>query len=122
MNSASASVSHVSARRNSTQGPLTPQVLCRQNQAFQGTAGVSAGNRTLGFAPAFLDTETGQVQPACHADGRPAALHLLDGLPEAWVLCRSASGRVLAVKPSVTAGFVRAGQFYTRQQAAQAAA
>ncbi|HHW77237.1 MAG TPA: hypothetical protein GX399_09480 [Xanthomonadaceae bacterium] len=97
---------------------LTARVLRRQNRVFRGTGGVSAENRTQGFAPAFLDTQTGCVYRACFADGRPAPLHLLDGLPSALVVARDAGGRVIAVQPSVLAGFVRNDRFYTRAQAA----
>jgi len=97
---------------------LTTQVLRRQNLAFKGTGGVSAGNRCRGFAPAFMDTETGSVYLARFADGRPAPMHLLDGLPPELIVSRDAAGRCLAVKRSLVAGFVQAGQFYTREQAA----
>jgi hypothetical protein len=97
---------------------LTQKVLRQQNQVFRGTRGVSAGNRSQGFAPAFLDTLTGMIYRACFADGRPAPMHLLDGLPPALVMARDASGRVTAVYPSVMAGFVRDAQFFTREQAA----
>ena len=55
-------------------------------------------------------------------NGRPAPLHLLDGLPESLVIERSAAGIVKAVKKTVTAGFLLMGQFYTREQAAVALA
>jgi hypothetical protein len=99
-------------------GILTTQVLRRQNLAFKGTGGVSAGNRSQGFAPAFLDTETGSVYLARFADGRPAPMHLLDGLPRELIVSRDAAGHCLAVKRSLVAGFVQAGRFYTREQAA----
>jgi len=97
---------------------LTAQALRRQNLAFRGTGGVSAGNRCRGFAPAFLDTETGGVYLARFADGRPAPVHLLDGLPGELIVSRDPAGRCRDVKRSVVAGFVRAGRFYTREQAA----
>ena len=99
-------------------GILTTQVLRRQNLAFKGTGGVSASNRSQGFAPAFLDTETGSVYLARFADGRPAPMHLLDGLPRELIVSSDAAGRCLAVKRSLVAGFVQAGRFYTREQAA----
>jgi hypothetical protein len=99
-------------------GILTTQVLRRQNLAFKGTGGVSAGNRSQGFAPAFLDMETGSVYLARFADGRPAPMHLLDGLPRELIVSRDAAGRCLAVKRSLVAGFVQADRFYTREQAA----
>ena len=99
---------------------LTALTLRRQNQVFRGTGGVSAENRTLGFVPAFLDTQTGVVYRACFADGRPAPMHLLDGLPPTVVASRDPTGRVTTLKSSVQAGFLRAERFYTREQAAAA--
>jgi len=97
---------------------LTARTLRQQNRRFKGTGGVSAGNQAQGFAPAFLDTETHQIYQACFADGRPAPMHLLEGLPPAVVAARDATGRITALKSSVLAGFVRKEQFYTREQAA----
>jgi len=44
-------------------------------------------------------------------------MHLLDGLPESWIVERDENSRATAVKHSITAGFVRGGRFYTRSQA-----
>jgi len=92
--------------------------LGRENIVFGGTAGVSAENRQFGFRPAFLDADTGAVYASCFANGQPAPFHLLDGLPDEIVLMRHPSGRVAAVKESITSGFVCGGRFYTREQAA----
>lgn len=96
------------------------QGLKKQNRQFKGTGGVSQENRSLGFRPAFLDSGTGSVYLSRFADGRPAPMHLLEGLPAALAVKHSASGRIAAVKASVIAGFLRNGQFYTRDQAAKA--
>jgi hypothetical protein len=100
--------------------PMTSECLRGENRAYGGTAGVSQGNRTAGFIPAFCDTATGRVEPSRLADGSLAPLHLLCGLPREWVLDWGEAGQVLAVKTTVIAGFLRAGSFYTREQAAQA--
>lgn len=97
---------------------VTRRTLRIQNRAFAGTGGISQENRGAGFVPGFLDQETGAIYPACKADGTPAAVHLLDGLPESLVLARTPSGQVAAVKATVIAGFIRDGCFYTREQAA----
>ncbi len=94
--------------------------LRRENRTYRGSGGVSAQNRCGGFAPAFLDLETGMVYRACFADGRPAPMHLLDGLPAEVVVDRHASGTVRAVKGSIVAGFLGRGRFFTREQAARA--
>jgi hypothetical protein len=100
---------------------LTNETLRRQNLAFVGTGGVSDENRSGGFRPAFYDASTGRVELARFANGLPAPMHLLDGLPDSWVALRDATGRITGLRASVIAGFVRDGFFYTREQAAAAA-
>lgn len=92
--------------------------LAAENRFFAGTGGVSQENRHCGFLPGFLDQDTGVVYLSRWADGRPAPFHALDGLPNHLVLTRGLDGRVMAIKTSVIAGFVRRGCFYTREQAA----
>ncbi len=97
---------------------MTVKTLYHQNLAFAGTTGVSRRNRRRGFCPGFLDRETGSVYVSCKADGSPAPVHLLDGLPDELVLTRTDSGQISAIKGTVIAGFIMDGQFYTREQAA----
>jgi hypothetical protein len=66
-----------------------------------------------------LDTESGVAVVSRFADGRPAPIHVLDGLPEGWVRCRNASGQVAMARAGVIAGFIRGGRFYTREEAAR---
>ena len=96
---------------------ITPTTLARENVHYIGTAGRSAGNRRQGFRPAFLDSDTGIVHTSCFADGRPAPVHMIDGLPPALVTARTSAGRVCEVKASVVSGFSRDGLFYTREEA-----
>lgn len=98
---------------------MTEQELQLETIAFAGTGGISANSRTSGFHPAFLDTYTDAVYLSRFLNGQPAPFHLLDGLPEDVVVTRGASGRVEAVKPSIVSGFIRNGEFYTRDEAAQ---
>lgn len=100
---------------------MTPTTLILENHRFQGSAGVSAGNRHLGFRSAFRDRATDRIYLSRFADGRTAPIHLLDGLPEELVTARDAGGRVVAVKPSVEAGFEHGGRFLTREQARRVA-
>ena len=101
---------------------LTRASLRKENRAFAGTGGVSGGNRTAGFIPAFCDTATGRVEPSRLADGTPAPMHLLCGLPREWMVTSGEGNGMIAVKATVVAGFLHAGAFYTREQAAQAVA
>lgn len=100
-------------------GKMTPGDLGRENIRFGGTGGISAESRRFGFRPAFRDADTGVVYASCFANGQPAPFHLLDGLPDEIVLSRHPTGRVAAVKQSITSGFVCDGRFYTREQAAE---
>lgn len=96
---------------------MTPITLEIENHRFHGGAGVSAGNRHLGFRSAFRDRTTGRIYLSRFANGRPAPIHLLDGLPDHLVVARETGGRVLEVRETVEAGFEQGGHFYTREQA-----
>ncbi len=93
--------------------------LREENKAFGGTGGVSSVNRKHGFLPAFLDTDTGVVYPSRFADGRPAPVHLYEGLPSVLFTDLDARGKPKALKSSVISGFVRGQYFYTRDEAAR---
>ena len=97
---------------------MTPQTLRLENDASEHAEEFAA----LGFQPAFLDFSTLRIYPSCFPDGRPAMVHLLDGLPEEVVVMRSPCGKVLAAKMTLIPGFVRHGYFYTRALAARVAA
>ena len=99
---------------------LSYAVLREENQIFAGSGGVSRGNRTYGFIPAFYDTQSCQAVVSRFANGTPAPVHVLDGVPKEWVERRDPSGRIAALKNTVIAGFLHQGRFYTREQAARA--
>jgi hypothetical protein len=92
--------------------------LCAESHLHRGSGGRSEENAGLGFRPAFRDAETGIVYSSCFIDGRPAPVHLYDGLPDDLVIHRTESGHVTAVKRSLVSGFLRCGRFYTREEAA----
>src|SRR3569623_1573775 len=98
---------------------FTRDQLQHQAAVYLGTGGVSAENRQFGFRPAFLNRESGECALSCDACGAPAAIHQFDGVPESWVALRDASGRPVAHKSSVVSGYMRDGQFFTRDHAAQ---
>jgi len=97
---------------------LSKRYLELEQAANRGTGGVSSENRHFGFVPAFMDTRSGKVYACRFADGRPAAFHLLEGLPDELVLARDRYGRPSHVVGTVVAGFALDGRFYTREQAA----
>ena len=98
--------------------PYTPCNLRRENARYGDGGGVSRHNRAYGFLPAFLDHVSGRVYRACFANGSPAPIHLLDGLPDEVVIRRDARGRVVAVRSGIEAGFLHGERFYSRRQAA----
>jgi hypothetical protein len=98
--------------------PLTSEGLKRDAARYKGTPGISQNAATIGFLPAFRDEETGETHLSTFADGSLATIHLLEGLPDGWVLERDRAGRVLAIKDSVVPGFVRDGRFLTREELA----
>jgi hypothetical protein len=100
---------------------LSEDVLDQQNRNFQSTAGISANNRNSGYVPAFRNRFSQAFVISCYLDGRPAPFHLLDGLPDSWVLERDSEGHVVRAQPGVEAGFVRDGLFFTREEAARVA-
>ncbi|MEA2093625.1 MAG: hypothetical protein U9P11_03565 [Pseudomonadota bacterium] len=102
--------------------PLTDETLLQENLEFSGTAGVSANNRNQGFIPAFMDTVTGSVHLSRFANGMPAPIHVLAGLPEKLIETHGKSGAPLSIKSSVISGFVHEETFYSREEAAQATA
>ncbi|MGB5279450.1 MAG: hypothetical protein WBP02_20130 [Gammaproteobacteria bacterium] len=98
---------------------LSNQDLRRQNSEFKNTGGISEENHTDGFLPGFYDTEQNRAEVARFSDGSPAPFHILDGVPVDWVIERDISGKIVAVKSSIIAGFIRDGVFYTREQASR---
>lgn len=97
---------------------LIRRTRCWKNRCNTNAFGACHGEREALLRPAFQDTSTGVIYLSCFTDGRPAPVHVLDGLPDSAVLQRAPDGRVAAIKQTVVAGFSREGQFYTREQAA----
>ena len=91
--------------------------LAAENRRYATTAGVSERNRHAGFIPAYRDAHSGRVVASCYADGRPAPIHILEGLPADWVIERDDAGRTQRVRDSIVAGFVLDSRFFTREEA-----
>ena len=98
---------------------LNPEQLERESNAYAGTGGTSDGARGAGFVPAFYDTRAKRLYRSRFADGSPAPMHILDGLPTELVKNRDSGGRVTRVSDEVVSGFEREGQFFTREMAAR---
>ncbi|NCC29711.1 MAG: hypothetical protein EOM22_16610 [Gammaproteobacteria bacterium] len=103
-------------------GALTQASLRNENVLYARTGGVSRNNGSFGFRPGYLDGASGEAVLSRFADGTPAPVHLLDGLPDSWVLHRDHDGHVTATRPGIVSGFIRDGRFYTREEAITATA
>jgi len=97
--------------------PLDARALRIENRHYAGSGGISRENRSSGFVPAFLDSSTGQTYRSRYSDGRPAPMHILEGLPSHLLIECSDS---LSAKACVVSGFLRCGDFFTRAEAAAA--
>lgn len=95
------------------------KALRHENAIYDATGGVSSENAERGFLPAFLDTMTGRCYLSRFADGNLAPIHLLEGLPSCVVLERDSRGRVVAAVATLISGFLLAGEFLTREEAAK---
>ena len=103
----------------SQQGPLSLFELRLENQTYEDTGGISQNNRDSGFKPAYRNIRTGQTVISCFANGEPAPVHVLDGIPDEWVVARDPGGGVSRVLATVVSGFIHNGRFYTREAAAR---
>ncbi len=97
---------------------MNSDILRQENRRYENTCAVSQNSGTLGFRPAFKDEGSGYIHISCFADGRPAPIHLLDGLPEQLVEARDSNGHVVRVKASIVSGFELQGRFYSREDVA----
>lgn len=102
----------------STMSAMTHAKLISENRCYCGTGGISSVSGCIGFHPAFMDSATSAIYLSRFANGQIAPFHILDGLPDELVLARTSNGHVAAAKSSILAGFVHAGRFYTRDEAA----
>ncbi|MDJ0807680.1 MAG: dihydroorotase [Gammaproteobacteria bacterium] len=100
-------------------GMLSSLCLAEENACYADTPGISSNNREQGFLPAFQDRRTGCCVISRFADGRPAPVHLLEGLPEAWIEERQPNGLALRVCSQIVSGFLLNGCFYTRDEASR---
>ena len=96
---------------------MTQEHLEIESEVYEDIGGTSEHCRPYGFRPAFYDLQTREMFMSRFADGRPAPVHVLDGLPDRVVLARQSGGHVTSVKGSLISGFEMYGRFYTRDEA-----
>jgi hypothetical protein len=97
---------------------MTKDQLNQQNLTYQNTQGISSNCAMSGYTPAFQDTLTGEIHLSKFADGRLAPIHVIDGLPQEWIVQRDENQRAILARDTIIAGFVRDGVFFTRKQLA----
>lgn len=95
-------------------------LLEEENRRFADTPGISINNRGCGFLPAFHNSKSGYSLVSRFADGCPAPIHVIDGLPEEWLEGRDINGQAIGIRPHIISGFMRNGRFYTREEVSQA--
>jgi len=98
---------------NTTQ---TSRFITRDNVKYAHTKGVSQNCRRARFIPAFRDSATGEVCLSRFEDGSTAPVHMLDGMPDHWVIERDEDNHVVRIKGSIIAGFIRDGKYYSREE------
>ncbi len=84
--------------------------------AETGASRTGVHNVSFGFLPAFRDLLTGETHLSTNTDGSLAPVHLLDGIPEIWIKERDERGRVIALRESVIAGYLRGERFFTHRE------
>lgn len=72
-----------------------------------------------GFTPAFLNAESGDIAFAKFANGFPAPVHIVEGLPENWFKQPNKKSGKEDLKQEIVSGFIREGHFFTREEATQ---
>lgn len=87
--------------------------------AYREIPEMTGGAAVLGFLPAFRDLHTEEVHLSVDETGALAAIHLLEHLPDYWVVERDAAGRITALRDGIVAGFMRQGRFFTRSELAR---
>ena len=92
--------------------------LEKENIEYQHTGGISQNNAQYAFVPAFQDECDQRIELSRFSDGRVAPFHMLDGLPEEWIVKRDRAGRAVEIRNTIVSGFVRHGRFFSRQEAA----
>lgn len=95
---------------------MTQERLELETELYEDCGATSPNCRPYGFRPAFYDTQSRTIHMSRFSDGRLAPIHLLDGLPEQFVLARDPAGRIEAVKETIVSGFEMYGRFYTRDE------
>lgn len=69
-----------------------------------------------GLQLAFQNSDTGESHLSQSNEGEPTNVYDFSGLPECWIAERDSSGRAVALKPEVIAGYWLNGKFVALSQ------
>ena len=92
---------------------LTHQQALKQQGTYYKFNGAVFSDASFGFMPAFKNTQDQQIHLSTDQYGELSVMHLLDGLPEAWILEKDEQGRPVSLKSEIVVGFMRNHEFYT---------
>lgn len=95
---------------------LTSSDVLEQRKLYSEMPGVGFASLCYGYTPAFRDEETGETHLSLNDDRSVAVIHVIDNLPLEWIDEWDAHGRAVALKSTVTPGFLRGESFYTLTQ------
>ena len=109
---------NVNPSESSMSRPNDQLAVRTASNEYLGTCGESATAKNVKFLPAFRNPLDGRIERARFPNGQPAPMHLIGGLPQEWAVRCDEDGCVLEIGDDIEAGFVRDGQFYTREEAA----
>lgn len=95
---------------------MTSSDVLEQRRLYSEMPGVNFASLCYGYTPAFRDEETGETHLSLNDDGSVAVIHVIDNLPFEWIEEWDPQGHAVALKGSVTPGFLRGESFYTLTQ------
>ena len=98
---------------------MTHQQAVEQQGTYYRFNGAVFSDVSFGFMPAFKNLHSDQVHLSTSTDGQPSIMHILDGLPDAWIDEKDEQGRALTLKSEIIAGFMRNAEFYTLSEIIQ---
>ncbi|MCB1754154.1 MAG: hypothetical protein KDJ38_01445 [Gammaproteobacteria bacterium] len=88
--------------------------LAEHAKSFSETlANINLSEFSQGFIPAFRDLENDETHMSVSADGSITTEHQFDNLPIEWVEEWDERGYAISLKPTIIAGYLRDGRFFT---------
>lgn len=101
---------------------IEPAQQPRGDQSVTQSRNLRAPGGRHGFAPAYLNLQTGAMVHSTFSNGVEAPVHLLEGLPGDWLDSPATAGSQPVLKEGIIPGYIRDQTFFTREQACAIAA